>query len=201
VTVVAGAILAGGRARRFGGRPKGLELVSGERMVDRVAAALGDVTNEIIVVGATPAVAATLPALRPVDDESPGAGPLGAIITALHATGCDTIVIAWDMPLVTAAELRPLISAGRDADVVAWDVGGWAEPLCAMYRAAAAAPLAAAFAAGERSPREALRRLRVHLVERGVEDSGSAFMSVNTPAQLDAMRASASQHTNPRDST
>jgi len=201
VSAVAGAILAGGSARRFGGRPKGLELVGGQRIVDRVAAALGDVADDIVLVGALPSVAATLPALRPVADEAPGAGPLGAIVSALHATGRDTIVVAWDMPLVTATELRPLIAAGREAGVVAWKVGGHAEPLCALYRAAAAAPLAAAFAAGERSPREALRRLRVHLVERRANDGASPFMSVNTPEQLDALRTLAPTHSNPRDST
>ena len=190
MTGVAGAILAGGRALRFGGRPKGLEVVNGERMIDRVAAALGGVANEIVVVGAAAGVAAALPALRAVDDEFPGAGPLGAIVTALHATARDTIVVAWDMPLVTTELLRPLIAAGREADVVAWDAGGWAEPLCALYRVAAAGPLAAAFAAGERSPREALRRLRVHLVEQAATDGVSPFTSVNTPADLDAMRLS-----------
>ncbi|NUS97800.1 MAG: NTP transferase domain-containing protein, partial [Gemmatimonadaceae bacterium] len=37
---VTGAILAGGRASRLGGRAKGLEVVSGRRMVDRVHDAL-----------------------------------------------------------------------------------------------------------------------------------------------------------------
>ncbi|MDQ5839789.1 MAG: NTP transferase domain-containing protein, partial [Chloroflexota bacterium] len=33
---VRGAILAGGGATRFGGKPKGLELVGGERILDRL---------------------------------------------------------------------------------------------------------------------------------------------------------------------
>ena len=37
---VRGAILAGGGATRFGGRPKGLEIVGGERILDRVAEVL-----------------------------------------------------------------------------------------------------------------------------------------------------------------
>lgn len=200
MSAIAGAILAGGAARRFAGLPKGLEVIAGERIVDRVAAALGAVVTEIVLVGATPAVAATLPALHAVSDEAPGMGPLGAIVTALRSTGRDTIVIAWDMPLVTAAELRPLIDARPEADVVAWEVDGRVEPLCALYRARAADTLAAAFAEGVRSPQEALRRLRVHLVEGGTGERASPFASVNTPEQLDQLRALAATHSNVRDS-
>ena len=184
----AGAILAGGQARRFGGVSKGLELVGGVRIVDRVASALTEVASEIVVVGAAPAIAASLPALRPVPDAVPGGGPLGGIVSALRATGRDTLVVAWDMPFVTAEHLRPLITVGGDAEVIAWEADGRVEPLCALYRAGATSELAALFAAGERSPREALRRFRVHLVRRTTTAGLSPFASVNTPEQLEAAR-------------
>lgn len=184
----AGAILAGGRARRLGGLAKGLELLDGSRIVDRVAAALGEVADEIILVGAPPQVAAALPALQSIDDEAPGAGPLGAIVTALRAMGRDTMIVAWDMPFVTAKELRPLLVAPSGAEAVVWEVDGRMEPLCALYRAGAAGPLSEAFAAGERSPREALRRLRVHLVKHPEGEDSRAFASVNTAEQLAAAR-------------
>lgn len=184
----AGAILAGGVARRLGGIAKGLELVGGVRIVDRLAAALGEVAGEIVLVGAPRAVAATLPALRPVADEVPGGGPLGGIVAALRATGRDTLVVAWDMPFVEASVLRPLLAEGAGADAVAWEAAGRVEPLCALYRAGAVAQLAALFAAGERSPREALRRLRVHLVRRAATEGRSPFTSINTAEQLEAAR-------------
>jgi molybdopterin-guanine dinucleotide biosynthesis protein A len=184
----AGAILAGGQARRFGGGAKGLEPVGGVRIVDRVLAALREVAGEVVLVGAPPAIAATLPALRRIPDEAPGAGPLGGIVAALRATGRDTLVVAWDMPFIEAKHLRPLLGGENDAEAVAWESDGRVEPLCALYRATAAAELAEAFAAGERSPREALRRLRVHLVRRAASDGPSPFTSVNTPEQLEAAR-------------
>ena len=182
----AGAILAGGRARRFGGTAKGLALVGGARIVDRVVAALREVAGDIVLVGASPAVAATLPSLRVVPDETPGAGPLGGIIAALRASGRDTLVVAWDMPFVTAKELRPLLDDRGDADAVAWEADGRVEPLCALYRASALHALAAAFDAGERSPREALRGLRVHLAGRADHVGPSPFTSINTAEQLEA---------------
>lgn len=184
----AGAILAGGQARRFGGGAKGVELVGGVRIVDRVLAALHEVADEVVLVGAPPAIAVTLPALRPIPDEAPGAGPLGGIVAALRATGRDTLVIAWDMPFIEAKHLRPLLDEENNAEAVAWEVDGRVEPLCALYRASAGAELAAAFASGERSPREALRRLRVHLVRRAASDVPPPLASVNTPEQLEAAR-------------
>ena len=188
----AAAILAGGRARRFGGVAKGLELVGGERIVDRVIAAVREVASDVVLVGAAPAVAATLPGLTVIADEAPGVGPLGGILSALRATGRDTLVVAWDMPFVSADELRPLLAVSDDADVVAWEAEGRVEPLCTLYRATAASPLRGAFAAGDRSPREALRCLRVHLVRHADSGRPYPFTSVNTPQQLDAARRASS---------
>jgi molybdopterin-guanine dinucleotide biosynthesis protein A len=192
----AAAILAGGLARRFGGVAKGLEVVGGARIVDRLVSALREVTSEILLVGAPEAIAAELPALRAVPDESPGNGPLGGIISALAASGRDTVVVAWDMPFVTATELRPLLDAVRDAEVVAWEVNARVEPLCALYRAAALPALRGAYQAGERSPRDALRGLRVHLVRRDASGALDPFTSVNSAQQLEAARQAfaAAQH-------
>ena len=186
--MVAGAILAGGSARRLGGVAKGLEVVDGMRMVDRVAAALRPLATEIVLVGAPTSVAATLPGLRAVGDEFPGAGPLGAIVSALRATGRDTLVVAWDMPFVRETVLEALLDAPADADAsVPW-TNGQLEPLCAVYRASALGPLSYAFDGGERSAVAALRKLRLHRVERAFAGR-SPFASVNTPEQLAAARA------------
>ncbi len=45
-----GVILAGGEATRYDGRPKGLESVGGLRIIDRVAAALGEVTDDLLLI-------------------------------------------------------------------------------------------------------------------------------------------------------
>lgn len=184
----AGAILAGGRASRFGGRAKGLEVVGGVRIVDRVLAALKEVASDVLLVGASPSVAATLPQLQHLPDDSPGAGPLGGILTALRATGRDTIVVAWDMPLLEGTDLQPLLDAPADTDAVVWEHEGGIEPLCALYRARAAQGLARAFSDGERSPREALRGLKVHVVRRDASEWPSPFASVNTTRDLDEAR-------------
>ena len=183
---VAGAILAGGAARRLGGIAKGLAVVGDARMVDHVAAALEPVTAEIVLVGAPADVAASLPGLRAVADEVPGSGPLGGIISALRATERDTLVVAWDMPFMTAAVLGALLDAPADADASAPSFDEQLEPLCALYRASALETLVRAFDGGERSAVAALRRLRLHRIDAPA--GPSPFASVNTPEQLAAAR-------------
>ena len=63
-----GVILAGGGATRFGGAPKGLQVVEGARIIDRVAAALREATDELLLVANDPGAAAWLPGVRTVAD-------------------------------------------------------------------------------------------------------------------------------------
>ncbi|MFM8780507.1 MAG: molybdenum cofactor guanylyltransferase, partial [Gemmatimonadota bacterium] len=78
-----GVILAGGGATRFGGRPKGLELVAGERIIDRVARALRMVTDDLLLVANAPDAARWLPGVRTVADVRLGEGALGGLHAAL----------------------------------------------------------------------------------------------------------------------
>lgn len=184
-----GAILAGGRAERMGGGAKGLELVAGERIAERVHAALRAVTERVVVVGGDPGIASMLGAER-VEDLQPGSGPLGAIVSALRATGADVLAVAWDMPWVTPEALRPLVESAPALDGAAWTVGGELEPLCALYRRSALAALGEAMEQGERRARAGAARLRLRLLDAATLAPGT-LASVNTPAELEAARARA----------
>src|SRR3954453_4775928 len=98
------AILAGGRASRFGGRDKGALLVDGQPILQRQLTALARVADDILIVGAAnaPAVSpVTALAPRPVADIISGCGPLGGIHAALSEAKHDAvIVVACDMPYV-----------------------------------------------------------------------------------------------------
>ena len=181
---VAGVILAGGRASRFGGRPKGLELVGGRRIVDRVLEALRAVTDDVVVAGGSEDVARSLGA-RMVADDGTGTGPLGGIAGALAATGRDVLVVAWDMPWVTAAALRPLLASPEDGTGAAWRVGDGIEPLCALYRQRALAPLRAMLSAGERRGRAVAESLGLTVLDASALDART-FASINTPGDLAA---------------
>ncbi len=75
---VLGAIIAGGRASRFGS-DKALALLEGRALIDRVAEALARQVDAVIVVGRTHGTLMSVP-----DRPAPDLGPLGGIAGALH---------------------------------------------------------------------------------------------------------------------
>ena len=101
-----GVLLAGGAARRFRGMPKGLALVDGLRIADRVLSALRGATDRQLVVANDARAAQWFPGMRVVADAEEGLGPLHGLRTALAAAeGEPVLVVAWDMPFVTTALL------------------------------------------------------------------------------------------------
>src|SRR5262249_40051236 len=127
------AILAGGRATRFDGRDKGALVVDGRPILARQLAELGPVAADVMVVGHRTREA--LPTgIRPIEDIVPGSGPLGGIHAALtDARGDAVLVVACDMPSVTAAFAEYLFSLAGDAHIVVPRSDDGEHPLCAVY--------------------------------------------------------------------
>ena len=192
-----GVILAGGRATRFGGAPKGLLRVGGRLIVERAAAALRESSDPLLVVANDVDLGGALPDARLVSDVVRGAGSLGGIHAALTHAGTAVLVVAWDMPFVPASLLRALRAEGEAAAVDAVVPEGFGrhgrEPLCAWYAPACLAALRARLDAGERQAISFLSDVRVRRLGlervRAHGDPALVFLNVNTPADLDAAEA------------
>jgi molybdopterin-guanine dinucleotide biosynthesis protein A len=183
---ITGAILAGGGARRLIGAAKGLIRFGGDRAIDRVAAALRGVTDRIFVVSSAAGARKWLPGCEVIADEHAGWGPMGGIASALRATGCDVLAVAWDMPFVTASMLRALIVEETSHDCVAWRSEAGVEPLVALYRLSALPAIDAALARGERRAREVASLLRLRTIGDLPADCGpDSLRSINTPDDVD----------------
>jgi molybdopterin-guanine dinucleotide biosynthesis protein A len=133
---VRGAILAGGGATRFGGKPKGLEVVGGERILDRLARVMRAAFDAPpLLVANAPEAPDWRPDLRTVPDVRPGLGSLGGIYTAVVQAPAPVVCVAWDMPFVTEALLRRLADGllEHDACLPQSDGRRGVEPLCAAY--------------------------------------------------------------------
>jgi len=124
-----------------------------------------------------------------VPDLYPGEGPLGGILTALaHSPAEWNLIVACDMPAVSADFLRGLLEAAEnsqaDALVPSNPVSGLPEPLCAVYRAGARPVIQAAFARGVRTVMTALASDPEHLrlIHLHVPDA-ICFQNVNTPEE------------------
>jgi molybdopterin-guanine dinucleotide biosynthesis protein A len=181
------AILAGGRARRFGGLDKGTLPVDGRPIVDAQVAVLREITSDILMVGSD--TAGHGPAgVRLVADIVPDLGPLGGLQAALtHASGEATAIVACDMPYLSAALLRHLLSLTSDADAVVPRTEGGYHPLCAAYTRACLAPIARRLDERRLKMTDLFADVRVRIVlAEEIDEFGDPdrlFANVNTPAE------------------
>ena len=192
-----GAILAGGGATRFGGQPKGLEVIEGARIIDRVAAALRAASDELLLVANDPNAHAWLPGVPTVADVRRGEGALGGLHAALaHAGGSAVLVVAWDMPWASEGLLRALRATGErgfEACVPESETSGrGVEPLCAWYAPSCLAAIERKLDAGDRrvvSFFEDVRVARLSAAEVSQwGDPARIFFNVNEPADLPRAR-------------
>ena len=185
------AILAGGRARRFGGRDKSALIVDGRPILERQIAELAQITSDILVVGRHPSSRAIAPA-RYVADYAPGCGPLGGLHAALvSARGDATLVLACDMPYVSASLLRHLLALTSGADAVVPRTERGYHPLCAAYTRACLEPVARRLADRRLTMTELLEDVKVRIVTPeeidAFGDCGRLLTNVNTPAEYGAI--------------
>lgn len=133
---VTAAILAGGLSRRMGGADKAALRFGGRRIIEYQVAALGQITDSIIIVGGDPARFADL-GIRAVPDVVDRCGALGGIYSALVAADHPrTLVVACDMPFLSVPLLRRLAQPSAfDADIVMPRTPEGRQPLCAVYAA------------------------------------------------------------------
>lgn len=201
-----GAVLAGGESSRYGA-PKALAHVGGFRIVDRVIAALRQVTPQIAISANEPHLFADL-GFPIYPDEREDLGPLGGIYTMLrlaHDAGLPGILaVACDMPFPSIDLLGELrrqafgsTSAAPDIVLPASNGPRGVEPLFAAYAIACLPAIEAAVAGGDRRmigfhERVAVHTISVHEVE-AVCDPARAFFNVNTPEDRDRAESMAQQ--------
>lgn len=185
------AILAGGGATRFDGRTKGLELVGGRRVLDRLVDACVEAFGALpLLVANAPDAADWRPGLRVVADLRPGLGAVGGIQTAVVEAPAPVVVVAWDMPFVTPALLRRLAEGLDDSDAVLPESGSrrGAEPLCAAYGPACGPAIERALAAGDQRAIGFHPWIRVRLLSdtevRVCGDPARLFFNVNRVEDL-----------------
>jgi molybdopterin-guanine dinucleotide biosynthesis protein A len=179
---VVGIILAGGAGRRMGGVDKAALVVGGVTLLDRVLRAARPVCDRLVVVG--PMRPTGVAGVTFVTEAAPGGGPGAAVAAGLAmAPGAGVVlVLAADLPLLTAGHLRRLLAAldeAAGAEAAAADDAGGPNPLLAAYAGPALATRAAALSAGARAG--ALLPADVVTV-----DMGRATLNVNHPADLAA---------------
>jgi molybdopterin-guanine dinucleotide biosynthesis protein A len=186
------AILAGGRATRFGGADKGALVVDGAPIRDRQLAMLSAVqdVDDVLMVGGEAHGDA-----RAIRDRFEGCGPLGGIHAALLDARHDTVlVLACDMPYVTAPLATHLLGLAAEAALVLPRVDDRYHPLCAVYRRACAEPIARRLAARQLKIVDLVEDVRTRVVtEVELERFGDVhrlLSNLNTPLDYAALQGS-----------
>jgi molybdenum cofactor guanylyltransferase len=135
----AGIVLAGGRSSRMG-RPKAALEWHGSTLLRRVSGVVGRaVGGPVIVVRAPGQDLPQLPAdVRVVEDAREGRGPLQGLAAGLAAARDEAdaaYASSTDVPLLHPRFVRRVVDALEDdVDVVLPEVGGFPQPLAAVYR-------------------------------------------------------------------
>ena len=192
-------INAGGQSRRMGTAkallpvpPHGTPLIAhiAARLVPLGADRLVVVTN----VAALPLAAQLPPGTIFVADAYPDTGTLGGIATGLQQAQEWALVVACDLPLVSADLCAMLAGlAGEQADgQERWDavvpvVDGYEEPLHALYHRRCLPAIEARLAAGQRRVISFMPDVRTLYVQeeqlRTVDPQLHSFFNTNTPEE------------------
>jgi molybdopterin-guanine dinucleotide biosynthesis protein A len=191
--IITGVIQAGGKSTRMGGDPKALMELGGRRIVERVLDVVRQVAERVLLVTNTPDLYAYL-GLPMVPDVFPEGGSLGGIYSGLRAAPGDAaFTVACDMPFLSVAVARLVVSRAGEADVVAPRIGEQWETLHACYGKACLGPMERCLRAGRLKITGFFDEVRVHALSEAeiaaVGDPGVVFMNVNTPAELERARA------------
>jgi len=185
---MAGLVLCGGGSTRMG-KEKALLVVRGRPLVLHVAALLEQAADPVLLAPGRPGRLGQL-GYREVQDEVPGAGPLGGLVAGVAASPHSLLAVAAvDLPFASPAVFRLLadLHGGEDA-VVPRNASG-PQPLHAAYATAALPKLRAALAGRRLALQEVLADLEVRWVGEdewsAADPSGRFAVNLNRPEDLD----------------
>ncbi|HET6413468.1 MAG TPA: molybdenum cofactor guanylyltransferase [Anaeromyxobacter sp.] len=178
-----GVLVAGGRASRLGGVPKGLVRLGGEPIAARTLRLFAELFPASLVV-------ANVPEYRDlgvpvIPDRIPGKGPPAGVHAALHAVHTEWIfAAACDMPFIEALPIRLLADRRGGAEAVLVRCGGRLHPLHAFWSRASLPALERLISEGNPSLVDLAGVVRTRIVDeaewRTVDPGGRVLENVNT---------------------
>ncbi len=184
--VVTGLVLAGGRARRFGGVDKGLVSFLGRPMIAHVLERLAPQVEEILISANRNVPTYAGFGHRVIEDERQDfPGPLAGIQRGLaEATHLLVATVPCDAPLLPRDLIQRLLQALRahQADAAVATVGTRNQPVFALYRRSVLPTLEDYLARDGRKVDAWHSTLRV--VPVPFDDVAESFTNINTPDDL-----------------
>lgn len=187
-TKVAGVILAGGLARRMGGRDKGLLLYQGRPMVAHAISAMSAVVDQLIISANRNLQHYQAFGYPVVNDLTVTFdGPLAGILAAMNVVDADILLaIACDMPLIEARHLQKLLTRFNEtgAQAVAGFDGKRIQPAMLALATDLRSNLQMYLTEGGRKVETWLNQCELELADFSAE--ADIFANINTPEELTA---------------
>jgi molybdopterin-guanine dinucleotide biosynthesis protein A len=186
--LIAGAVLAGGKSLRFG-RNKAFEKLGGKRLIDLAVESLRPFCDPVMIVANDIEPYLDI-AVMMARDVVPNLGPLGGIYTALLFSPVEWVFVkATDMPFLVSELASVIIEAREGYEAVVPTVGGFEEPLLALYNRACLSEIARQLKESDRHrAKDFYRKIRIRTLSeaewRRVDPAGLSFKNVNTLSDL-----------------
>jgi molybdopterin-guanine dinucleotide biosynthesis protein A len=195
---IAAGVLAGGRGKRFGGRPKGLLRVApGICIMEKQLTELARSGMEEMIILANNPLPYKAFGSKILPDLRAGTGPLGGIETAVSYYASRfkaTLFLPCDLPAITARQIR-ILKEGfvrtRAGVAVAVTEGDLREPLCAVVDNRLLPAISKAIDEEKRKVGEVWQSLDMAFVH--FSDPGP-FFNLNTPLDLVSWLAGQRRH-------
>lgn len=191
ISCVTGIVLAGGRSSRFG-KDKGFEPFARENLIERAANQLKGFHEVIVATSAELAVRvnALRLAARTAIDTRAGLGPIAGIHAGLLVSSTEhSLVVACDMPFLNRQLLLYMAGLRRGYDIVVPRVGGFTEPLHAIYSKNCLPAIEKKINAGSPALHDLLQGPRVRFVEEDEVDRFDprhlSFININSQADME----------------
>jgi molybdopterin-guanine dinucleotide biosynthesis protein A len=180
---LAAIVLAGGRSRRMN-REKSLLPVGGKTLIETIVAQIRPFFEPILISAADKGPFAFLN-LPVIEDETPGQGPLPAILTALRASPhAGNFILACDIPVIDIPFMQMILARSRRFEIVVPRYGdGKTEPLFAAYDRSVIPAIEKQLAAGERRISSLFWTCRTEFVAM---DGQKWFRNLNTMEEYHA---------------
>lgn len=163
-----------------------------ELLLERMVRIVGEVVQPVVVVAARgqklPRLGANVTIVR---DRRTDCGPMEGVAAGLAALSitCDAAFVAsCDLPLLRAELVRFVCGSLREHDdAIVPRIGGFPQPLAAIFRTKLAPQLDARIARGEMSLRDFFMTISTHWLDeqslRAVDPELQSLLNVNTPAE------------------
>lgn len=178
---ITAAILAGGASSRMGTN-KALIKLGGTSFIERIAAAVHNVLEHVIIIATQTDEYAFLH--RPVfPDIHPHCGPLGGLHSALvHSATSHIFVTSCDLPFITSRMISEVVAKADEETITVVSDGENTQPLFGVYPQSLHVNVEQALRSGQRGVFSFLEGRNVHVLD--FSPFKHNLRNINTPQEL-----------------